>query len=157
MSIALCHNQTVLVSLEEVSLIQHFVITSSEISLPLHIDKSAPLIHPSKPGCFLLVSVEIDNQGKPECLDLILRKSIEIRLRFQVVEGCSVLLPLKVDLELQLYRVVLLFYGYNFEQSQRHFYQTRLQCSDFSNVYTNRRDPLIVTFFQGKYLAIPLI
>ena len=61
MSVALCHYQTVLVSLEEVSLIQHFVITSSEISLPLHIDKGAPLPIRTKSGGLLLVSVEIDN------------------------------------------------------------------------------------------------
>ena len=45
-------------------------------------------------GCLLLVSVEIDNQRKPECIDLILRKSIEVRLRLQVVESCPILLPL---------------------------------------------------------------
>ena len=66
----------------------------------------------------MLVSVEIDNQRKPECIDLILGKGVEIRLRLQVVVGCSVLLPLKVDLELQLDRVILLFDGNNFEKGQ---------------------------------------
>ena len=114
MSIALCHVQTVLVSSEEVSLVQHLVSTSSEFSLLLHIDKSAPLPINTKSRCFLLVSVEIYNQRKPEIVDLILRKSIDIRLRL-VLEGSSVLLPHKVDLELQLNGVVLLFYGNNFE------------------------------------------
>ena len=81
MSVALRHHQTVLVSLEEVSLVQHFKSISSEFSLPLYIYESAPLPLNTKPSGFLLISVEIDNQGKPKSLNLILRKSIEIRLR----------------------------------------------------------------------------
>ena len=48
----------------------------------------------------VFVSIQETTQGTSETL--CLRKSIEIRLRLQVVVGCSVLLPLKVDLELQL-------------------------------------------------------
>ena len=100
MSVALRHHQTVFISFEQVRFVKHLIPSSSEVPLPLHIDKSAPFSEPTKSGCFLLVSVEIDNQGKPECVDLILRKSVEIRFRLQVVVGCSVLLPIKVDLEL---------------------------------------------------------
>ena len=103
MSIALCHYQTVLVSPEEVSLVQHLVSTSGSVALSLDIDESAPLPILTKSGSFLLVSVEIDNQRKPKSLNFLLGKSIEIRLRLQVVVEGSVLLPFKVDLELQLY------------------------------------------------------
>ena len=40
MSVALCHHQTVLFSFEKVSLIQHIVATSSEVSIFLDIDKT---------------------------------------------------------------------------------------------------------------------
>ena len=80
MSVALRHYQTVLVSFEEVSLVQHLVITSGEVPLSLYIYESAPLPVYTNSGGFMLVSVEIDNQGKPESFDLIFRKSIEIRL-----------------------------------------------------------------------------
>ena len=66
MSVALCHYQSILFSLEEVSLVQHLVAISSEVPLLLDVDISAPLNAATKSGCFLLVSVEIDNQGKPE-------------------------------------------------------------------------------------------
>ena len=42
MSVALCHHQTVLVSSEEVSLVQHLMASSSGFSLPLYIHESAP-------------------------------------------------------------------------------------------------------------------
>ena len=100
MSVALCHYQTVLAPLEEIGLVQHFVFTWGGLPFHLHIDESAPLPILTKSGRFLLVGVEIDNQRKPKCFDLMLRKSIEIGLSLQVVVGCSVLPPLKVDLEL---------------------------------------------------------
>ena len=58
MSVALCHYQTVLVSLVEVSLVQHLVSTSGKVSLPFHIDVSAPFPILTKSGGFLLVSVD---------------------------------------------------------------------------------------------------
>ena len=81
MSVALRHHQTVLVSPEEVGFVQHFISTSSAVALSLDVDISAPLPIDTKSSCLLLVGVKINNQGKPECVDLILRKSIEIRLR----------------------------------------------------------------------------
>ena len=66
MSVALCHYQTVLVSLEEVSFIKRVIFTSGEVPLPLGVDVSAPLPILTKPCGLLLVSVEIDYQGKPE-------------------------------------------------------------------------------------------
>ena len=65
MSVALCHYQTVLLSLEEVSLIQHLVSTPGEVTFLLDIDKGAPLPILTKSCCFLLVSVQIDNQREP--------------------------------------------------------------------------------------------
>ena len=117
MSVALCHNQTIFLSHEEVGLIKYLMTSQPEVPCSVDNDIGAPFpIHTTSCG-FLLVSVEINNQGKPESVDLILRKSIEIRLLFQVVVGCPVLLPLKPDLELKLYGVVLFFYGDNFVQS----------------------------------------
>ena len=81
MSVALCHYQAVFISLENVSIVQLLVSTAGEVALHFHIDISAPLIHPIKSGCFLLVSVEMDGQGKPESPDLILREGIGIRLK----------------------------------------------------------------------------
>ena len=66
MSVALRHYQTVLVPFEEVSLIKHLVSALSEVPLSLHIDIGTPFINPPKSCCFLLISVEIDNQRKPE-------------------------------------------------------------------------------------------
>ena len=74
MSIALCHHQTVLVSLEKVSLVQHLVSTSDEVALPEYIYESAPLPVYTKSGGLLLVSVEIDNQGKPKTLGVEISK-----------------------------------------------------------------------------------
>ena len=45
-SVALCHYQTVLHPLEEVSLVQHLIAGSSGFSLPLYIRKcSTPSLH----------------------------------------------------------------------------------------------------------------
>ena len=71
-SVALRHNQAVFLSFEEFGLIEYFVSTSGEVPFPIHVDIGAPLDAATKSGCFLLVSVEIDNQGKPERVDLIL-------------------------------------------------------------------------------------
>ena len=66
MSVALGHDQTVLLSLEEVSLIQHLVIAFGKVPLPLYVDISAPFPDAPRSGCLVLVGVERDNQGKPE-------------------------------------------------------------------------------------------
>ena len=73
MSVALSHYQTVLVSPEEVSLVQHLVATAGGVPLALNIDISVPFCDPTKSSGLLLVGVEIDYQGKPDCVDLILR------------------------------------------------------------------------------------
>ena len=110
MSIPLSHYQAALGSLEEVSLIHHhlpigapsdsplpsttkrnlrtqrtFVTTSCEISLFLDICIIAPLQNVTKSGCLLLVGIEIDNQGKPQRVDLILWMGIEILLQMLMV------------------------------------------------------------------------
>ena len=97
MSIPLSHYQAALGSLEEVSLIHYhlpigapsdsplpsttkrnlrtqrtFVTASGEVSLFLDIDIIAPLQNVTKSGCLLLFGIEIDNQGKPQRVDLIL-------------------------------------------------------------------------------------
>ena len=55
-NVALCHYQTVLISLEEVRLVQHIVLSSSEAPLFLDIDISAPLPILTKSSRLLLVS-----------------------------------------------------------------------------------------------------
>ena len=97
MSILLSHYQAALGSLEEVSPIHHhlpirapsdsplasttkrnlrtqrtFVIASGEVSLFLGTDIIAPLHNVTNSGSLLMVSIEIDNQGKPQRVDLIL-------------------------------------------------------------------------------------
>ena len=67
-------------------------------------------------------------------------------------------LPLKVDLELQLNGVVLLFYGDNFKQGQLHVHFSWLQSCDLATGYgTKRGNSLIVALFQDKYFAIEFI
>ena len=117
-SVALSHDQTVLPSLEELCLIKDLISTSGEVSFLVDVDIGAPLNAATKSGCFLLVSVKVDHQGKPDSVDLIHRKGIEVRLWLQVVVSCSVLLPLEADLELELDGMVFFFNCDNFVQGQ---------------------------------------
>ena len=118
MGVALHHNQTILFSFEQLRLIKYLVSTSPEVSLSLDYNVGAPFNATAKPSCLLLVSVCVDHQGEPQSVDLLHGKSIEVRFILQVLILCSVLLPLKSDLELQLDRVTLLINFHNFIKSQ---------------------------------------
>ena len=113
-SVALGHNQAVFLSLEEFGLIEYFVSTSGEVPFPFNIDIGTPFPIFTKPSRLLLVSVQIDDQGKPQSVDLIQGEGVQERLSLQILVTCSNLLPLKADLELHLYEVVLFLYGNNF-------------------------------------------
>ena len=106
MGVALGHDQAVLLPLEHLSLIQHLKPTPCEIPLPFNPYICAPFVDPPQPAAFLLVSVGVDDQGQPDTLDFIFRESIEVGVDFEVVVPCSVLLPLKSDLELEFYGVI---------------------------------------------------
>ena len=115
--ITLHHQETVLLPFEQLRFIQVLKVTSSEVSLPLDQHVGAPLNTAAKSCCLLLVCVCVDYQGKPEPVDLLHGKGIEVRFIFQVLVGCPILLPFQHDLELQFNGVILLSYCHNFVES----------------------------------------
>ena len=118
MGVALRHNEAVLGSLEKVSFVKHILIAAGVVALPLHVDVRPPFVHPAKSSCHLLVGVHINDQGKPEGVDLVQGKSIEVGGRLQIVVSRPIVLPLKADPELQLDGVVVFFDGNNLVQGQ---------------------------------------
>ena len=107
MCICLFHEKTVLLSFKQFS----FITYSSPplLSFPFLSTVTLVLHSQISSGGFFLVRVVIDNQRKPNTFQFFFRKGVEEWIVLQIVEGKSVINPLKSDLKFEFYRVFVFF------------------------------------------------
>ena len=65
MGVTLDHREAILVSFEDLYLVQHFRFAPFKIAFPLDYNIGAPFPIYSKPRCLLLISICVNDQGKP--------------------------------------------------------------------------------------------
>ena len=80
----------------------------SEASLSFDNHTSLPFPISSKPCCFLMICVLVDDFRKPHSVNVLFRKGIQGCVVFQILLGCSVLLPSQSDGELDFDGIIFL-------------------------------------------------
>ena len=78
MGVALNHGEAVFCSVKYLDLIQHFRLTSYKMPFPLNQHIGAPLPIHSKSGRLLLIGVCVNNQGEPDCFDVLCGKGVHV-------------------------------------------------------------------------------